>query len=114
MGKRQATMNASEKLTPTMSAEMDKPPMEEDALRSLFQALDPEGTGQIDSSSNFLKALSIFGGDGVRMAGINEGTGAVLPNSELALFVKEMGMDAQGSFNYEEYLAQRKVLIGRK
>merc|ERR1711924_227672 len=88
-------------LTAIQNASMNETPMEEEELKKVFQALDPEDKGTIPADQ-FIKSLKIFGADNA------------FTNEEVEILKKEMGMDANGSFNYREFLDLRRVLLGRK
>merc|ERR1712086_789233 len=100
MGHRATMSNTQTTLTAIQNASMNDTPMDDEALRAVFKALDPSNNGTIPADT-FCKSLKIFGGDN-----------AFTPE-EISLLEKEMGMEASGNFNYIEFLELRKVLLGR-
>merc|ERR1712046_304187 len=88
-------------LTAIQNACMNETPMEEEELKKVFQALDPESKGHIPADE-FIKSLQIFGGD------------QAFTTEELAILKTEMGRDESGHFNFLEFLDLRKVQLGRK
>merc|ERR1712146_134996 len=65
--------------------------MDEEKLKQVFEALDPESKGTIPADQ-FMKSLKIFGSDNA------------FQDEELEILKKEMGMEASGQFNYREFL----------
>merc|ERR1711970_841332 len=88
-------------LSAMQTAAMNDPPMKDDELLNVFKALDPENKGSIPAAE-FLKSLTIFGGD------------QVFNDDEIKILKAEMNMDASEVFNYIEFMELRQVLLNRK
>merc|ERR1711907_106684 len=88
-------------LSAIQTAAMNDPPMNDGELLNVFKALDPEGKGSIPAAE-FLKSLTIFGGD------------QAFTDEEIKILKAEMNMDESKVFNYIEFMELRQVLLKRK